>query len=256
MNDKQLMIWPESERAIPNALGRSALFNVDNIRSAGERAWLKDAVIVSDSCVTIKYTGEQLRQDDADVWLQLVHMNRDQLSKTLTFTCRSMLNTIGWSSNTTNRARLAASIQRLLIATLNIDGPRQGYAGHLINSFKWKDKNIELREWTVTLNQELVNLYQLTNYTRIDWETRLSLSPLAKWLHYNMLSHKTPWPIKLQRLHEMCGSKCKDPKEWRKLVQAAMTSLVTAGAVDAFDIANGSISWSRKGDALRGYSLP
>lgn len=259
----QLMIWPDKDRAIPNALARSALFNVDNIRSAGQRTYLKDATIASDGCVTIKYTGEELRQDDADVWLQLVHMNRDELAsnqghRTITFTCQSMMKALGWSTTkgANGRHRLAAIIQRLLVATLNIEGPREGYAGHLVNDFTWKDRDVELREWKVNLNQKLVDLYALTYRTRIDWETRLSLSPLAKWLHCDVLSHRTPWPVSLERLHQMCGSKCKDPKEWRKLVQAAMTSLVTTGTIESFEIKAGALSWKRNGEALQGFSLP
>lgn len=250
----QLMIWPDGDRAVPNALARSSLFNVDRVRAGGERAYLKQVTIASDDCVSVKYTGEQLRTDDEDVWLQLVHMSRDDLAQELQFTCRSMLNAIGWSSNSTNRERLKRTIYRLLGAQLIVEGPREGYASSLVHSFHWKDKSAELREWKVTLNRDLAKLFAMTYRTRIDWETRLSLSPIGKRLHEYVLSHRVPWPISLEHLREMCGSRA-ELKEWRRLVQAAMDSLVQAGAISSFLIANGFMTWKRKGDDLVGVSM-
>ena len=72
----QLPLWPNDLRGIPNAFARSALFNVANARK-GERSNVKRLEIAALRGISITYTGEELRQDDEDVFLQLLHIARD-----------------------------------------------------------------------------------------------------------------------------------------------------------------------------------
>ena len=67
---------PAKFRALPNEVFRSALFDVRNMRT--KREYLKDhqICVIGDGSVT--YTGEELRQDDEMVWLQLIELAKSQ----------------------------------------------------------------------------------------------------------------------------------------------------------------------------------
>lgn len=72
----QLPLWAEAMRRMPNELLRSALFSARNRKQP--RAYLKsaDIAVLFDGCIT--YLGEELRQDDETVWLQLIHLAKER----------------------------------------------------------------------------------------------------------------------------------------------------------------------------------
>jgi TrfA protein len=81
----QIPLWPANVRGMPNALARSALFNVN--KSNAPRSRMDRDVIASVDGVDITFTGEELRQDDADVFLEVLHLARDiQLNEKVEFT--------------------------------------------------------------------------------------------------------------------------------------------------------------------------
>jgi len=69
---KHLPEWPETQRAMPNEILRSALFNCRNRNQA--RLFMKDAEIAVIGDGQVIYRGEELRQDDELVWLHLMHL--------------------------------------------------------------------------------------------------------------------------------------------------------------------------------------
>ncbi len=92
----QIPLWPSNVRGMPNSLARSALFNV-NKPSAPREFYRSGKEIASVNGTTIKLEGEELRQDDADVFLEVLHLARDtQLSERVEFTGYAMLKLLGW----------------------------------------------------------------------------------------------------------------------------------------------------------------
>ena len=75
MRGEQLPLWPEGIRCAPNEFLRSALFNARNRNQ--RRRYLQQETLAIIGSGRITYTGEELRQDDATVWLQLIQMARD-----------------------------------------------------------------------------------------------------------------------------------------------------------------------------------
>jgi len=90
-----LPFWAEQFRALPSEIFRSALFNARNKTKAREH--MKDREIVVIGPGTITYTGEELRQDDETVWLQLIQLAKTQpLGRPIQFTANSFLKAIDW----------------------------------------------------------------------------------------------------------------------------------------------------------------
>jgi len=240
---KQLPLWPVALRGMPNVVARSALFNVSHSR-CGERGWFQGQPIVSLKNIKMVYTGAELRVDDEDVFLQVLHSARgNELGTTVEFTARDMLKALKWTLNKESSERLKACLTRLASTTLEVamrnpDGVSEGFGGSLIRLFKWKELLTDelLRFWVIELEPEIVDLFGDQNYTRLDWEFRLSLPPLAKQLHKFYHSHGVPFPMKVQTLYELSGSRIADLRKFRYELKKALTLLVERGFFKLFAI--------------------
>lgn len=226
---RQLPLWPSYVRGLPNALARSALFNVSN--KTAERSYFKMQAISSINGVTITYTGEELRQQDEDVFLQLVHICRERnLGEWVDFTAYSLLKSLGWTINTKSYERLRAILDRLSATNVTIifeeNGESVGFAGSLVRGFEWKTENGQkLQKWRVYFEPKIVTLFAPASYTQIYWELRLTLPPLAKWLHSFYSTHENPFPYKADTLRRLCGSTMTLP-HFRSQIREALDKLL------------------------------
>lgn len=235
IGSSQLPIWPQDLRGLPNAFARSALFNVGNARK-GARENLKRHRIAALKGITIEYTGEELRQDDEDVYLQILHIARmHPLGNQVYFTAHSMLTEVGWTKNSASYERLRDCIDRLkasaiAVTVMNAAGMRENYTGSLIRSFRWREAstNAQLKEWEVLLEKEIIALFNPASYSRLDWKLRLKLPPLAKWLHTFYHTHSKPYPYTVANLHQLTGSKIPVPelRKFRYELKKALQLLV------------------------------
>jgi hypothetical protein len=233
----QLPIWPADLRGLPNCFARSALFNVANVR-AGARDNLKRRPIAALRGIEITYTGEELRQDDEDVFLQILHIARmHPLGTHVQFTAYSMLTELGWTKNSASYRRLVDCLDRLKASAVAVTvelpgaGARQNYTGSLIRSFRWKEDagGATLRQWEILLEREIISLFGPATYSRLDWKMRLKLSPLAKWLHSFYITHAEPYPYSVAKLHELCGSEIAELRKFRYKLKLAAGRLVETG---------------------------
>ena len=229
----QLPIWPEDMRGLPNAFARSALFTVANTRK-GARDNFKRKVIASVAGITITYTGEELRQDDEDVFLQILHVSRfHELGTYVQFTAYAMLKELSWTTNSASYKRLIDCLDRLKASAVTVtltmpNGAQRGYSGSLIRSFRWRQESdsAPLRQWQVLLEKEIVSLFGPTDYSRLEWRTRLLLPPIAKWLHSFYYTHREPVPYSVTRLKELTGSEIKEVYQFRYKLKKALELLV------------------------------
>lgn len=236
VSDNQLPMWPSELRGLPNSFARSALFNVANSRK-GQRANLKRHPIAALSGISITYTGEELRQDDEDVFLQILHIARlHQLGTDVRFTANSMITELGWTRSGQSYKRLVDTLDRMKASAVavtveDVRGKRENYTGSLIRSFRWKESGTgaSMREWEVLLEKEIVALFNPQSYTQLDWKLRLKLPPLAKWLHSFYHSHQSAYPLKVETLRTLTGSEIKKLYHFRDKLKAALALLVDQG---------------------------
>lgn len=239
---EQLPIWPQAQRGLPNAFSRSALFTVGNIRT-GKRLNLKRHPIAALAGISITYTGESLFMDDEDVLLQIFHLARLQpIATEVTFKASAMIAELGWSRNAKSIERLADCIERMkassLSVTVELPTARENFSGSLIRAFRWREEgsNETMREWTILLEKEIVGLFSPKSYSRLDWNTRLKLSPLAKWLHTFYHSHAEPYPFKVETLHKLTGSRISELFKFRYKLREALNNLVNEGFLESAHI--------------------
>lgn len=228
----QLPLWTDERRGIPNELVRSALFSVQNHRTA--RGFRQQSTICVIGDGRILYTGQELRQDDEDVWLQLMHLCRLQpLGEWVEFTAYSMLKALGWGVSTRDYARLRTCIDRLSATNLTVVSKRieSGIGLSLVRKFQWRDElaNTALSHWRVWIEPEMKTLFGDVHYTELEWRQRQQLGPLAKWLHSYYGSHAQPFPVKVETLYAGCGSTMRGMRNFRVTLKTALDDLVSVG---------------------------
>ncbi|MHB0929604.1 MAG: plasmid replication initiator TrfA [Candidatus Nanopelagicales bacterium] len=231
-NTVQLPLWPNVVRALPNAFARSALFTVGNRNKP--RSSFVSVEIATVNGIRITYSGEELRQDDEDVLLQLLHQARQRnLSDYIEFSSYSILKSLGWTMNTSGYARLQKTITRLDATgvVVHLEDESIKFSGALVRKFIWHGE-----KWRIYLEPEIVYLFGDTNYTHLYWELRLSLSPLAKWFHSFFSTHKVPFSYKLSTFRELTATQHKTTSGFKKEVKRALQELVDKEFLSSFEI--------------------
>ena len=234
----QLPHIPLNKRIVPNEMVRSALFTIANHNS--ERKYLKNKKMASFRATKIVYTGEELRQDDADVWLQIIYLASKEQKSEIEFKPYTFLTDIGWAQRTQYRDRLKASLTRMSATTLEIFNTdfEKGIGFSLIRKFEWCNDEKKFTQWKVWLEPEVEKLFRELGrmYSKIHWDQRKNLNPLAKWLHSFYSSHAEPEPIHLSRIMELTGSKTKQLKHFKENLRTALLELIKIGFLknDAF----------------------
>lgn len=222
---------PNNKRIIPNDMIRSSLFTIANHNC--QRVYLKNHKVASFRSTDIVYTGEELRQDDEDVWLQLIYIASQSKESAITFRPYAFLSQIGWPQRTQYRDRLKTSLTRMSATTLEIFNHyfEKGIGFSLVRKFEWYSDNKQLSYWKVWLEPEVIKLFSELGkmYSKIHWEQRKKLKPLAKWLHAFYSSHAEPEPIHLLRLMALSGSKTKNIKHFKEIARDAFLELIQIG---------------------------
>ena len=215
--DGQLALWSEAERGMPNELVRCAVFSAKN-RKEPRVSYLSATPLVLPLIGggEIRYTGEDLRQDDETVWMQLVHMAKETRSEWITFTPYSLLKAINWPVKGDSYTRLLTSLRRLKANSLEVYSTRfhMGVSTSLIRDFVYSEKSGN--PWQVQVFSKESKFLLLFDklYSRVEWETRLALpTGVATWLHSFLASHKEPFAHKVETLAVGAGILLETPED-------------------------------------------
>lgn len=261
----QLALWPESERGIPNELVRCAVFSAKN-RKERREMFRADAPLIVPVIGggEVIYTGEELRQDDETVWIQLVHMSKESRSSQVFFTPYSFFKAIKWPHKGTSYTRLLTTLRRLNTASLEVYSARfdRGVSTGLIVDFTYSKKT-DGAPWSVRVfspENELLFLFDKL-YSRVDWETRLALPEgVSTWLHGFFSSHREPYDHKIETLAKGAGlaidvlddeqnfdektriaKKKERLREAKKTIKRALETLQRIGFLESFEIKRGDL---------------
>lgn len=253
----QLTFWPPSERGIPNELVRSAVFSVKNRKERRQmyraNEPLRVPVIGGGEVI---YIGEELRQDDESVWMQLVHLAKESRSDWVSFTPHSFIKALGWPNKGSSYKRLLTTLRRLGTSGIEVYSSRfdKGVSTKLIAKYEYAAS--ESKPWRVQVfdkDDQLLFLFDKL-YSRLDWDTRLALSEgVATWLHGFFSSHRDPYDHKIETLAigagllvealedealplaERTAKKKKRLNEAKRTMKRALDELVGVGFLKSFE---------------------
>lgn len=246
---KQLRLWDETIRCLPNEIANSALFNARNRRQA--RVYLKQYEIAVLGSGKITFTGEELRQDDETIWLQLIHLAKERpLGNTVDFTPFSLCKAVGWTIDGRSYARLRQCLDRMQATSLSVYSTRlkEGVSLSMLPAFRWCDQaGKALKQYQVKVAPELVTLFGEKHYTQLEWSQRLALPDgIATWLHSYYASHQKPFPVKIGTLKKGAGITTESTTALRQLIEKALTKLVDVGFLDSSEIVGELVHVKRK----------
>jgi hypothetical protein len=226
-------MWPEEKRGTPNSFVRSTLFSA--IQSK-DRVYMKESVLFSQQGITIKFTGEQLNQEDLDVWEAISHLARQHpLGNECSFTAYSILKALDLPVGGCQHERLHSAIIRLTACAVEIRHEGRAYFGSLIESGV---KDEVTSHYAISINKRLNELFGDNGWTAIDWKQRLLLrrKPLAQALHAYFSSHERPYPASLATLQELTGSRNIQKSSFKRQMKSALESMIKIGFLESYNI--------------------
>lgn len=232
----QFPLFPETTRPISNDMARSALFSCVQGK---DRRFIKDAFLATVADKEIRFTGEQLNQDDHDLLMQLVFMaHHKPLGSWITVPTYGILQALGRQVGGKQYRELRTDIARLTAAMViirNTKTKREVFGHHLIAKAEQDERT---SHWIYRLDPDLHALYGNMTHTLIDWDKRISLKgkDLARWLQLYVASHAKPYPVKVATLRELSGSRTKALKNFRDKLRLALADLVNNGDIEKWEI--------------------
>lgn len=239
---RNLKAWADEIREAPNEALRCSLFSPRNKNQ--KREMLSKHELASYGTSRVVYTGEELRQDDLDVWLQVLHIARQKpLGEPIRFNPNEMKSMLQWGWGKDRTERLKTNLTRLKANAVEFQSARlgKGVVMSLIRKFEYSETMKDKRtpdDWVIELEPEIAILFGGGVYsTRLEWEQRMSISgDLAKWLHGFYSSHKEPHPLTAEMLLATAGSKVKGKYKAREMLQAAHEELVKVGFIKEYQM--------------------
>lgn len=269
----QLVLWSDDERGMPSELVRCALFSAKNRKEPRAIYLAADPLIFPlIGKGQIRFRGEELRQDDETVWMQLVHISKEMRSEWIDVRPHSLLKAMRWPIKGDSYKRLAISIRRLNSNSIDVYSDRYDRSVNtsLIKEAHISEKNMDL-PWRIQVfaKDSLLSLLFDNLYSRVDWETRLSLpTGVATWLHSFFASHRDPFPHKVETLAQGAGilletkedtelnpaqlqaKRKRRLREARRLLIKALEELKKLEFLEDFQVSpKGLVTVRRKGDS-------
>lgn len=168
----------ELMRAMPNHLARSSLFAPV---ARGRRKLHDGSILESRSDAEIRFSGKQLDEAQADVWMQAMkEAQRQALGTPVVINRAEFLRAIGRTTQGENYKWLHRTMQDLAFAMLVIevtkeDGKPKLSIGktrvlHLIAGFDYDEDS---EEYTLTIDPRWHAMYGNREFALIDWDKRL-----------------------------------------------------------------------------------
>jgi hypothetical protein len=232
----QFPLFPEATRPVSNDMARSALFSCVQGK---DRRFIKDTLLATVADKEIRFTGEQLNQDDHDLLMQMVFMAQHKpLGSWVMVPAYGMLQALGRQIGGKQYRELRADIARLTAAMViirNTETKREVFGHHLIAK---AEQDEQTRHWMYRLDPDLRALYGDMTHTLIDWDQRLALKgkDLARWLQLYIASHAKPYPVKVATLRDLSGSRAKALKNFRGKLRLALDDLVNNDDIERWEI--------------------
>lgn len=167
-------------RAMPNHIARSSLFAP--LSKTHQRRFLNDYILISRRDVEIKFTGVQLDESQADVWMQLMYIaSSSPIGEPFDVRSASILGAMGRQIGGAEYRWLRRAMEALYKATLIIDvvnkyrigdGDSDGDGIRMIDRFKY---DASRKQYTLVIDPRWVAMYSNQEFARIDWEKRLAI---------------------------------------------------------------------------------
>ncbi len=251
---QQLPLVPEHRRAYVVDFARSALFGVGG---KSDRVRFENKIVASWSDTKIEYSGTELRSDDQDVLLALLHRARgmewdSKEGIQLEFSGNNLLLELEWPSTSDYYTKLRDCLNRLQGGSVAIvrseDGRVRRERCQLIRKFVEKPvAGARFPRWHVWIEPEMAQMFGSED-RRYDFEwahRRLLGKPIAKWLHSFLLTilvDPSEWvAVQEANLFYLTGSKATATRTIRALVKSGLEEMLAKRVIYDFVLHQGMV---------------
>ena len=234
--------WRDDRHGAPNSFLRSALFAA--IQSK-DRCQLKEVVLGSQKGITIKYTGEQLNQEDLTIWLALVDLvKQHSLGTECHFTAHGILKHMDMDTSGQAHEKLRMSILRMTACVLTVTNERYTFSDRIIDRFVIDEAS---KHYKITIGRHTIKLFGDNDWTAVEYKQRrlLSRKPLALALHGYYSSHEKPLPVSIEFLASITGSTNNQKASFKRQIKIALGELVKIGSIKSYEIDSNMIVVNR-----------
>lgn len=248
-HDQQQLLpfWPERLRCAPNPFVRSSLFSVRNKNKQRQQFHEIDLVTIGTHQIT--YSGEELRQDDLDVYMQIMHYCRSQTVcrseklPTCTFFQKKLCTDLKWPTTGFYYKKIDSTLTRLQQTLLRIKTKKYHKNVSLLRKTQ---KTLTYKAtYDIWLEPEIVDLYKRTETTGLNHIKHQLLSPLAKWLNAYLSSHAKPYPILVITVMNTTGCNYSRLRDFNLQLKRALKELKNLKLIKSFVIKNGTLEVER-----------
>lgn len=228
-------------RHIPNDYARSSLFTTKN-KNEPRKTLVRKKLFHYNENISILYTGIELRaEDDEIVWMQILNYGQGlPLGNTFEFAVKDLVRDVGWSKSGRNYERVRDCISRLRAnEVLVLNNKAFGKSGSisLIREYTSNnDADGNPSHYKVWIDPNMMLMFAGNTFTSHAWDKYLALSPVARRLADYIESHKHPYPLQIDKFHEMCGSTNSSSFGWRRTVKKACLEVQDAGIANVVTI--------------------
>ena len=188
----------------------------------------------------------QLNQSDLDVWMQIVHLSRQQLPGfNVSFSAHAMLTALGKSTGKSQHEWLKEAMARLGGAFVEMTFHGKDSFGE--KGFLRYYRDDVSHRYVVELTESMLKLFE-EGYTHIEYQQRQQLrkQPLALWLHGFLASHAAPYPMKITTIHRLSGSSATTLRDFKYRLRKALEALVHLGTLESFMFEDDAVKIKKK----------
>ena len=186
---------------------------------------------------SIRYSGPELRQSDARVFLALLNMLRDvQVGTQVRLEPEPVCIALFRRYDGNSRRQLRTHIQRLQKGLVISDE----FSVQLCLGFDYPKRG----GWTIGLDPHIAALFRISREVWFEMEPRLALTDgLATWLYTYIESQTKLIPMCIAKLRDLCGSDA-DDRAFTNSLRLALRDVAATGIIaTGWSLRKGQVRW-------------
>ena len=223
--------WPDDRRGAPNTVVRSAVFGV--VRR-GRRQWVSEVPVAGPQGLSITLSGWRLDQHDLDIWLEVMHLARNQKpGDPVRFTIHSMLKRLGHSTlGNRDYAWLVKRLKHLTQTTIAFEGEEtDGVIGNLLQAFTTDKSSGEGVAYT---NPHIRPLFESATHLDIAQRRALGSNQLAKAFHAALASHADWLPMRVETVMQRMGAEYARLRDFKRDLKMVLDDFLARGWIRSY----------------------